>query len=342
MARAVHQAREPVLRVAFPEEVARELRKAAKARLAVAQRFLGVLSLQELAEQAADGAGRFGKALVGLVRRVRREGEERNGPALEHDGERERAEARAPRGAAQRCGAAAREVVGPHGLARLPMHARATQQVLDLRFAREPAVDVAHIAARLVDAEAAARVPALALADDAQRGAHAFRGARRLGERARERVLELMDLLGALLRADVAADAAVALEDGDFVEHRLAAHRHPHDAAVFGRVLHLEVAERLVPGEQRAVALPIGVRQVERRLLPLLAADVRKGVRAVIAGPAARDDGEAKLGVLLPVPVGEQLCERGRGGGLRRLRIRGTVWCGARNRHASHCAGIYT
>src|SRR5439155_16591229 len=54
-ARAVHQAREAVLRVAFPEEVAGELRQAPEARLAQAQRFFGVLPLQELAEEAANG-----------------------------------------------------------------------------------------------------------------------------------------------------------------------------------------------------------------------------------------------------------------------------------------------
>src|ERR671934_137100 len=183
------------------------------------------------------------------------------------------------------------------------------------------------------------RVPALALADDAQGAPHAFGGARRLGERARERMLELMDLLGALLRADVAADAAVAFEDARLVEQRLAAHRHPDDAPVFGGVLDLEIAEWLVPGELRPVALPVRVSQVECWLLPVLAADVREGVRGVIACPAARDDREAKLGVLLPIPVGEELYERGLLGGLG---IRGTVWCGARNRHASHCAEIYT
>src|ERR1700756_3930086 len=107
----------------------------------------------------------------------------------------------------------------------------------------------------------AARTPSAAPAPPRSggRGAHAFGSSRRLGDRARERVLELMDLLGPFLRADVAADAAVALEDGNLVEHRLAAHRHPDDASVFGGVLHLEIAEWLVPGEVRAVTLPVGL-----------------------------------------------------------------------------------
>src|SRR5438445_253228 len=49
-ARPVHQARQAVLRIALPEEVARELRQAAKARFALAQPLLRVLPLQELAE----------------------------------------------------------------------------------------------------------------------------------------------------------------------------------------------------------------------------------------------------------------------------------------------------
>ena len=149
-----------------------------------------------------------------------------------------------------------------------------------------------------------------------------------------------MHLLGALLRADVAADAAVAVEDPRLVEHRLAAERHPHAAPIFGGVLHLEIPEGLVPGKLRAVPLPVRLAQVERGLLPVLAADVREGVGGVISGPAARYHREAKLGVLLPVPVGEQLYERGRLLGC--LLIRGTVCCGARNRHAAHSAAIYT
>ena len=167
VARAVHHAREPVLGVAFPEKVARELREAAKARLALAQRFLGVLPLQELAEQAADGAGRVDEAAVGLVRRVRREGQQRDGAPLQHDGQREGAVAAALAGASQRRRAAARQVRRPYGLAGFPVHARAAQELLDLPLAREPAIGVAHFAARLVDAEAAPRVPAFALADDA-------------------------------------------------------------------------------------------------------------------------------------------------------------------------------
>src|SRR5439155_2068678 len=80
-----------------------------------------------------------------------------------------------------------------------------------------------------------------------------------------------------LARGDVRADAAVAGEAAARVEDRLAAHRDPARAA--GRVLalHLEIAERLVALELRAVARPVLVSEIERRLVPALAPDVGRG-----------------------------------------------------------------
>ena len=142
----MHQAREAVLRVALPEEVARELRQAAKARFALAQLFFGVLAGEELAEEAPDRGRRVDEGLVGLARGVAREGEHGDGAVLRDDGDREGAEASAFSGKSYRSTRRARQVGRPDGLARLPQHARAAQQLLDLRFAREPALGEAHIA----------------------------------------------------------------------------------------------------------------------------------------------------------------------------------------------------
>jgi len=232
----------------------------------------------------------------------------------------------------------ARQVGRPHRLARLPQHARAAQQQLDLGFAREPALGEADIARRLVDAKAAPRVPAFDVADEPQGAAQALGGGGRLGERARDGVLEPAQVLQALELGDVAPDAAVALEAAALVEARLAAERQPYDAAVLGRVLQLEIAERLVPLELGAVALPVAFAEIQRGLIPVLAPDVGKRISGIVR-TSARDHGEAEFRVLLPVPVREQLDERR---WLALLRMRGTVRRGARDRHASHCAAIYT
>jgi hypothetical protein len=68
-------------------------------------------------------------------------------------------------------------------------------------------------------------------------------------------------------------------------------------------MLQLEVAERLVPGELGAVALPVLLGQVERGLFPVIVADLRKRVGARVLRTATRYDREAEFGVLLPVPV---------------------------------------
>src|SRR3954469_4275312 len=71
--------------------------------------------------------------------------------------------------------------------------------------------------------------------------------------------------------------------------------------------LHLEIAERLVPLDLPSVARPIGFGEVERRLLPAPAPEVRRGVEAGGRAEERRHEGEAKIGVLLPVPVGGKL-----------------------------------
>src|SRR3954470_22714459 len=108
-----------------------------------------------------------------------------------------------------------------------------------------------------------------------------------------------MHVLGALVRRDVAADAAVALEHAELVEGRLARERRPDDAAVLRQVLHFEVAEWLMPREHGAVALPLGIAQVEGVRIPGLAADERKRIAVAFLPTVAGDYGEAKLAVLL-------------------------------------------
>src|SRR5207244_4339193 len=234
-------------------------RQAAKARFALAQRVLGVLALQELAEEAADRRRRIDEALVGLPVGVARERQHGDGAVLRHHGQRKGGEAPALAGGARRGARGARQIGRPHRPARLPQHARTAQQLFDLRFAPEPALRVAHVPIGLIDAVAAPAVPAFDVADEAQRRAQALRGGLRMSQRARDRMLELAQLVRALLLADVAADAAIALEDAFLVEQRLAAQRYPDDAPILGGVLHLEIAERLVPFELRAVALPVGI-----------------------------------------------------------------------------------
>src|SRR6185295_11084250 len=88
-----------------------------------------------------------------------------------------------------------------------------------------------------------------------QRGARAVG----LGEAAGNRVLHRLESVFALALGDVAADAAVADEASGGVEHRLAGERQPDRGAVGAGALHLEVVERLVALELRAVPRPAGL-----------------------------------------------------------------------------------
>jgi len=106
-------------------------------------------------------------------------------------------------------------------------------------------------------------------------------------------MLEPQDLLAALVRRDVAADAVVALESPALVEHRLGAEREPYAALVGGDAPDLEVAEALVALELAAVVLPVVV----------------GGVEAGLLGELVRGVGEAELAVHPPVPVGEKPAE---------------------------------
>jgi hypothetical protein len=108
-------------------------------------------------------------------------------------------------------------------------------------------------------------------------------------------VLEAQQLVAALLRRDVAADAVVAGEGAVLVEQRLGAEGEPDAAAVGAEALDLEIAERLVALEVAAVLLPVVVGRVEPGLL----------------GELVRGVGQAQVPVHLPVPVGEEAAEMG-------------------------------
>jgi hypothetical protein len=283
----VHDARQAVLDVGLPEEVRREVGEVAEARLARAQELLGLLPLQELAEEAAERLRRLDQALVRLGSAMAGEGEQTDRPALRDRREGERGEG-AVRFARR---------LGEHGLPFvLPGEARARQELLRRRLAREPAFLEGDGAVRGIDAKAAPVLPALDVADRTQARLQAFRGSARLRKRTRDRVLEAQQLLAALLLADVAADAVVALEVALGVEDRLARQGEPHGAAARRDALDLEVAEALVALERAAVLFPVVVRRLEPGLL----------------GELVRRIGEAELPVHLPVPVGKKAAERGR------------------------------
>src|SRR5438270_2698505 len=130
-----------------------------------------------------------------------------------------------------------------------------------------------------------------------------------LDQAAKARFALAQRLLGALLVRDVAADAAIALEAALGIEHRLATDRKPARAA-FGRgPLHLEVAERLMTLEARAVVGPIGRREIERRLVPATPAEIRRWREAGLVLQQRRHEGQAEVGVLLPIPVRGELGE---------------------------------
>src|SRR3990170_1163366 len=126
------------------------MRQPAEAILALAQQLLGLLALQELAEQAADGLRGLEQPLVGLARAVAGERQQADGAALRHRGESEGGER------AARLARRFRE----HRLALLPGVARAAEELVGGRLAREPGLFQRHLAARRLDPEAAAVGPA--------------------------------------------------------------------------------------------------------------------------------------------------------------------------------------
>src|SRR5687767_14822346 len=86
-------------------------------------------------------------------------------------------------------------------------------------------------------------------------------------------MLELAQLVGALTRGDVLADAAIAAKLPRVVEHRLAAHADPHLLAGLVEASEIEVAERAPRVEVRAVRSPRRLGHVEVVRVPAAPAD---------------------------------------------------------------------
>src|SRR2546423_6960054 len=55
------------------------------------------------------------------------------------------------------------------------------------------------------------------------------------------------------------------------------------------------------------MALPVALRDVQRRLVPALASEVRGCIQSGALAHAARHESQTKIAVLLPVPVGGKL-----------------------------------
>src|SRR5581483_3088246 len=179
--------------------------------------------------------------LVGRAHARARDADHPDGPRLGGDGKHERGADPAFRERGAVHGARVAPDVGdPERLAGLPHLAgealaraehelaRRVDQLLDARDRRAPGIaEAQHLV--VVGVPVAPAVPDLGLAQRPDHGAQARRAALGLGEAARDRVLEAQQLLLALARGDVLADAAVAAELARVVEDRLAA-----DARVAG------------------------------------------------------------------------------------------------------------
>src|SRR6185436_2868656 len=289
-------------------------RQAAKARLAFAQRLLGLLAAQELADLAADDARGLEQPLVGLAHRLAGEAQHADDPVLRDDGEGDAAvQAGAFPHRAVLGAAIARRVVRPDRLAgfqdragdafsRAKRHvARTYEELADQRIFHRPGVLEAQHA--VVDAEVAPARPAFGAANGADHRAQAARSVVGLGERARHLVLELEQHLAALLLGDVAADAAIAAEASVGAEQRLAAHAEVAQRAVGRGTPHQHVVERLALVEHRPVRRPSALDlQVA---VPAALSDQALPQAFVAAGNlAALQASEAVFGVQLPVPVG--------------------------------------
>src|SRR6185369_2291241 len=115
---------------------------------------------------------------------------------------------------------------------------------------------------------------------------------------ARDGMLEAEQLLVAARIGDVLADAAVAAETPELVEHRMAADADMAHLAAAVAALVDEVAKRLVCFEHRAMRGPLRFADAEHRQLPARLAMVGVGAQHRMQRRAAAARGEAEIGVL--------------------------------------------
>ncbi len=318
---ALHELDEAVVFVGLPVEVGGKLGKAAEALLALAQRRLGALAAQELAELASDDAGSLEQARVRLAQAEAPEDEHAEPPpgARRREGE-GAVQAAAP---GERRGEHARVVAGidgPDRLAGLEDGARESlagskrhgaaglDEALDLRIGLGPRRLELQPRRALVEAEIAAAGPAFALADCAQHRSQPLDGVLGVRERTGHLVLEAQELLRALLRGDLPAHAPVADEPAVCRVHRLAAHAKIARAAVALRAPHQHVVVGQAGGEELAVGVPAAF-DVQAGLPPARADQPRAQLRIAAGHAAAFQPREAELGVLLPVPVRGEIGE---------------------------------
>src|SRR5258708_11016315 len=136
-----------------------------------------------------------------------------------------------------------------------------------LTVQRAPMLVKAQRAARFVQLPQLSAIPAFAFAYRAQRTLEREGDTAGPGKAGHHRVLEQEQLLGALLRRDIAPGAKVAAECAVCVEDRLAAERQPDRAAVVGGHLKLEHPEWLAPLHLAPPPGPIPPPDVSRPLL---------------------------------------------------------------------------
>src|SRR4029077_782114 len=121
--------------------------------------------------------------------------------------------------------------------------ARLREELPDGIVRNAPGVGKAKHLGLFVPAEITPALPAFGLADGAHGGLHRRGHAVGIGERPADRVLQRLQLLGALALGDGLADAAVALECAGRVEHRLAAYAAPDLPAGLKRPAELQIVE---------------------------------------------------------------------------------------------------
>src|SRR5688572_1357324 len=266
--------------------------------------LLGSLAHEELADLAADDARGLQQARVGLARVRAREAEHAQpAPVGGHRENECAAVEKRPRGA--RRARIFADVTHPERFAAVPDDpgepaaalvnhgARPLEKALHSRIALSPGLGETQDASVGIRGEIAAARPALCGAHGPDHLADPGVRARRLGEAARDLVLEREQVLFALARGDFLADTAISREHPAGVKHRLAADRKvPLDP--FGvDARDLEVTERKV----RVHGSDFPAR------LPNLAARRIDGLRAA----ALRGAHEPVVSIGLPVEVGGEV-----------------------------------